>query len=141
MNANATAISLDYDQVKIILQDWLNANLLRTPHQVTEVDYFSDELHAGQFSIFNITLAPIAPAPVVATGNGKEVKPPAQPAAAPKKRTATTRISDDARWEIFNKRKAGAHPKTIVEQYGISEATVYAIVAEHRSNEEATHAA
>ena len=132
MNANATAISLNLDQVKLILQDWLNANLLRTPHQVLDLEFVSDRLVDTQVGQFNIILAPSAPAPVVATGNGKEAPPPAQPAAAPKRRGSTTRISDDVRREIVNLRQQGTRPKAIAEQFGISEASVYDIMAAHR---------
>lgn len=133
MNANATAISLNLDQVKLILQDWLNANLLRTPHQVLDLDFVGDRLADVQVGQFNIILAPIALAPVVATGNGKEVTPPAQPAAAPKKRTATRqRIPDSVRSQIVILRQQGQRPKALAEQFGISEATVYDIMAEHR---------
>lgn len=142
MNPNATAVSLNLDQVKLILQDWLNANLLRTPHQVLDLDFVGDRLADVQVGQFNIILAPIALAPVVATGNGKEVTPPAQPAAAPKKRGATTRtrIPDDARRQIVILRQQGQRPKAIAEQFGISEASVYDIMAEHRHTAgEATH--
>ena len=141
MNANATAISLNLDQVKLILQDWLNANLLRTPHQVLDLDFVGDRLADVQVGQFNIILAPIALAPVVATGNGKEVTPPAQPAAAPKKRGAKTRIPDSVRSQIVILRQQGQRPKALAEQFGISEATVYDIMAEHRRTAgEAAHA-
>lgn len=138
MNANATAISLNLDQVKLILQDWLNANLLRTPHQVLDLDFVGDRLADVQVGQFNIILAPIARAPVVATtttvaaGNGKEAPPPAQPAADAKRRRFCT--AED-RAEILRLRANGVRPSLIATTVGFSEAVIFRII------KEAAHAA
>lgn len=126
MQPAASNISLSYDQVRSILEEWLNANLLRTSHPVVDIDYVTD-----QVSQFNIGLAPAA----AHSGNGS--RPPeevqsAQPAEAPKKRSRTTRIPDETRLEIVKERQKGIHPKVIAEAHGISYASVYEIMAEYR---------
>lgn len=136
MNANATAISLNLDQVKLILQDWLNANLLRTPHQVLDLDFVGDRLVDTQVGQFNIILAPIALAPIVPTGNGKEVPPPATKMAADSKRRRFCTADDKA--EILRLRAAGMRPSLIATTVGFSEAVIFRIIKEHA---EATHAA
>ena len=38
MQVTVQSLSLSYDQVSQILEQWINANLLRTPHHVVDVD-------------------------------------------------------------------------------------------------------
>lgn len=143
MQPAASNISLSYDQVRSILEEWLNANLLRTSHQVVDIDYVTDR--AGELSVsqFNIGLAPApAPAPVLGlmafpaiSGNGshpREEVQPAQPAEAPKRRS-TRRIDDDTRRDIISSHQHGRHSRDIARQYGVGYSTVQKIIADQRS--------
>lgn len=141
MQPAASNISLSYDQVRSILEEWLNANLLRTSHQVVDIDYVTDRVGELQFNQFNIGLSPTPTPPPgmfpVAGHSGNGARPAeevqsAQPAEAPKKRSRTTRIPDETRLEIVKERQKGIHPKVIAEAHGISYASVYEIMAEYR---------
>jgi hypothetical protein len=174
------SLTLTYDQVARILEQHINAEILRTPQRVTAVDPWDwDASNEHQFSI---SLAPFDdgaigeraadPAverlvqtvlhipPVPANGNGtppvdlplhigaqpvtvvsptdaqQEATQVASATEAPKKRTSRghPKLSADDRFQIVRLRtEYDTSAKDLAKRFGVSEATVYDVLAEARS--------
>lgn len=122
------AVSLNHHQVCNILQDWLNANLLRIPHQVIDIDYQYDRDDLPDTAQFNIFLAPAAdPQPMEA--------PPADAIPAPAtKSTHNTNgrqpsIDRATGARILQLRSEGLKAPEIADQLGLGKSTVYSFLA------------
>jgi len=171
----ATSISLPYDTVLRILEEWLNANELRQPHDVVDLDYIDTSGGAINIGLrarhpidgggcpgfeptFTVPAAAVTVAvpeavalpyhviPAPLNGNGHvvtAVTPPQEDAQAPAAekrksgRGGQPKLTDDQRFEIYRIRtEYGTSAKDLAARYQVSEATIYAVIAEARAEEQ-----
>jgi hypothetical protein len=162
VQATVKSISLSYEQVAAILQDWINANLLRTAHTVVDIDPYSFGTKTDLQ--FNIGLEPgIAGEPftaeeakfisarklpafeeavseLIAAGLAKQAEPPTNghgpqevvPVAPTASPKRRRTVTDDVRDTVLLMREGGAQIGDISEKVGFSESVVYRIIEEQR---------
>jgi predicted transcriptional regulator len=143
------SLSLTYDQVARILEEHINAAILRTPQRVTAVDPwdwdgadqhqftislapFEIEEHAPDPATERLISAVLNAPPTPTNGNGHHPVTAVTPAAARPSRGPAARIPDAQRVEILRLFDAGLPQTDIADKLGIAQSTASRIISEHR---------
>lgn len=163
---HATSLSLPYDMVLGIIGDYINANLLKVPHVVRDIDCCDRQVinvglelaapadppastHPDPVDLtwmletpLSVSAEPISPANGNGNHRGESQEGTAVPPTDGHKRGGGRGrpISAEQRAEVLRRRAAGERMPDIAAVTGISEGSCYEIVAAHRRFERSLQA-
>jgi hypothetical protein len=137
-----TSISIPHEQVRRLIEDWLNANVLREPQSVTSFDVDDDfDLVSVAFDDPPRARPPVTVSPCHPVTPALQEEPPASPP-GPKRESRRgvplgkwipeSKVSPELRAEILRLKGDGVRVREISERTRVAPTSVHAFVAAAR---------